>query len=105
MSDQKQNNLPTKRAVGVSYDAGDIAPIVMLKVAGNEANALLKKVPDGMQIVRDPALLNELYRVPMDAPIGRELFPVMALLLAHVLKIDRDRVAEKSNVVCKEVSV
>jgi len=46
---------------------------------------------------QDPAPLTEqLYRVPMDAPVGREpgrpmgqLFPVMAVLLAQVLYLDQ----------------
>jgi hypothetical protein len=33
--------------------------------------------------------VNALYRTPVDAPIGRELFPVMAALIAHVMKIDQ----------------
>jgi type III secretion system FlhB-like substrate exporter len=40
-------------------------------------------------IVRDPALAEPLYRVPTDAPIGRELFPVMAVLLAQILDLDQ----------------
>lgn len=80
-----------KRVVGVSYDAGDAAPVVMLKAAGAEADAIVREARgDGeVPIVRDPALVNQLYRVPIDNSIGRELFPVMAVLLAHVLRIDR----------------
>jgi type III secretion system FlhB-like substrate exporter len=40
-------------------------------------------------VVRDAALVDQLYRIPIDAPIGRELFPVMATLLAHVVHLDR----------------
>jgi hypothetical protein len=47
-------------------------------------------------MVRDAALAEQLYRVPIDAPIGREpgrptgqLFPVMAVLLAQVLDLDQ----------------
>lgn len=81
-----------KRVVGVSYDAEDPAPVVMLKAAGAEADAVLQQARsrEDVQIVRDPELVSQLYRVPMDTPIGRELFPVMAVLLAHVLRIDRD---------------
>ena len=35
----------------------------------------------------DPA--EQPYRVPSDAPIGRELFPVMAVLLGQVLDLDQ----------------
>jgi type III secretion system FlhB-like substrate exporter len=83
--------IPEKRVVGVSYDAGDPAPLVMLKAAGADAAELLSQASrrDDLPVVRDPALLNQLYRVPMDQPIGRELFPIMAVLLAHVLRLDR----------------
>jgi type III secretion system FlhB-like substrate exporter len=83
--------MPEKRIVGVSYEAGDAAPLVMLKAAGADAAELLSKASrrDDLPVVRDPALLNQLYRVPIDQPIGRELFPIMAVLLAHVLRLDR----------------
>jgi hypothetical protein len=43
---------------------------------------------------RDPTPLTEqLYRAPVEAPVGREpgnqLFPVMAVLLAQVLDLDQ----------------
>jgi len=80
-----------KRVVGVSYEAGDAAPLVMLKAAGPDADALLSQARqrEDLPVIRDPALLNQLYRVPIDRPIGRELFPIMAVLLAHVLRVDR----------------
>jgi hypothetical protein len=34
--------------------------------------------------------LEEIYCVPLERPIGRELFTVMASLLAHVLSVDRE---------------
>ena len=47
-------------------------------------------------IAHDAALAERLYRVPIEAPIGREpgrpmgqLFPVMAVLLAQVLDLDQ----------------
>jgi len=80
-----------KRVVGVSYDMGDDAPLVMLKASGSEADDVLRKArrQEATLIVRDPELVKQLYRVPIDQPIGRELFPVMAVLLAHVLGVDR----------------
>ncbi len=38
--------------------------------------------------VRDPEWVEQLYRLPVDASVGKELFPVMATLLAHVLFVD-----------------
>lgn len=44
-------------------------------------------------IVQDVALVNQLYRVPVDESIGRDLFVVMAGILAHLLRIDKERQA------------
>jgi len=44
-----------------------------------------------LPIVRDPELVAQLYRVPVDGAIGRDLFPIMAALLVHVLHIDGKR--------------
>jgi flagellar biosynthesis protein len=84
--------MSNKRVVGLSYDADESAPIVMLKAAGAEAASVIDAAArDDVAVVRDPALVDELYRVPMDNPISRELFPVVAMLLAHVLRIDKVR--------------
>jgi type III secretion system FlhB-like substrate exporter len=87
MSDDK-----LQRVVGVSYELGDLAPVVVLKSAGASAEAVLdaaKRLPDAPPIVRDAALVDQLYRIPIDGDVGRELFPVMATLLAHVVQLDR----------------
>jgi hypothetical protein len=36
----------------------------------------------------DPQVLEEFYSVPLEQPVGRELFAVMAALLAHVLQVN-----------------
>lgn len=36
----------------------------------------------------DAQVLEQIYSVPFERPVGRELFLVMASLLAHVLQID-----------------
>src|ERR1044072_4178080 len=80
----------TQRVVGVSYDLEDAAPTVILKGAGAEAHSILDRARrrTDVPVVKDPQLVNELYRLPLDAPIGRELFPVMAALLAHIIRLD-----------------
>jgi type III secretion system FlhB-like substrate exporter len=81
-----------KRVVGVSYEFGQMAPTIVLKSAGAGAEAVLGAVrhtSDAPPVVRDAALVDQLYRIPIDAPIGRELFPVMATLLAHLVQLDR----------------
>jgi type III secretion system FlhB-like substrate exporter len=87
----ERNDKP-QRVVGVSYEAGDLAPVVVLKSAGVGAQAVLdtaQRSGDAPPIVRDAALVDQLYRIPIDGDVGRELFPVMATLLAHVLQLDR----------------
>jgi type III secretion system FlhB-like substrate exporter len=81
-----------KRVVGVSYELGQMAPTIVLKSAGAGAEAVLdaaRRTSDSPAVVRDAALVDQLYRIPIDAPIGRELFPVMATLLAHLVQVDR----------------
>jgi type III secretion system FlhB-like substrate exporter len=81
-----------QRVVGVSYELGDLAPTVILKSAGAGAQAVLeaaRNAADPPRIVRDAALVDQLYRIPIDGDVGRELFPVMATLLAHVVQLDR----------------
>jgi len=88
------SDMTLKKVVGVSYDiAGTAVPVVILKGAGPEAQDVLERARQlgDVPIVKDPDLVRELYRVPLDSPIGRELFPVMATLLAHVIQIDRTR--------------
>jgi type III secretion system FlhB-like substrate exporter len=80
-----------KRVVGVSCDPAESAPIVVLKGAGAAADVVLDaaREHDGPPVIRNAALVDQLYRVPIDSAVGRELFPVMAALLAHVLLADR----------------
>jgi flagellar biosynthesis protein len=83
---------PTDRVVGMSFDpTTDAVPTVILKGAGVEAHEILARARQlgDVPIVKDPQLVRELYRLPLDAPIGRELFPVMAAVLAHVVRLDR----------------
>ena len=87
MSDEKP-----QRVVGVSYEPGVLTPTVVLKSAGAGAQAVLdaaRRTVDSPPVVRDAALVDQLYRIPIDGEVGRELFPVMATLLAHLIQIDR----------------
>jgi type III secretion system FlhB-like substrate exporter len=89
MADEQDELL---RVVGVSYELGDFAPTVVLKSAGAGAEAVLeaaRRGGEGPPVVRDAMLVQQLYRIPVDGEVGRELFPVMATLLAHVVQLDR----------------
>jgi type III secretion system FlhB-like substrate exporter len=81
----------TNRVVGLSCDLDEAAPTVILKGAGAEAQEILDRARQlaDVPIVKDPELVRELYRLPLDAPIGRELFPVMAAVLADIIRTDR----------------
>ena len=37
----------------------------------------------------DAQVLEQIYSVPLERPLGRELFTVMASLLAHVLHVNK----------------
>jgi flagellar biosynthesis protein len=80
-----------KRVVGLSCKPEEEdAPVVVVKGAGDAADAVLNTARrEDIPVIRDSALTDQLYRVPMDMPVGKELFPVMAVLLAHVLLVDR----------------
>ena len=81
-----------QRVVGVSYELGELAPTVVLKSAGAGAEAVLeaaRRSRESPPVIRDAALVDQLYRIPVDGEVGRELFPVMATLLAHVVQLDR----------------
>jgi type III secretion system FlhB-like substrate exporter len=88
------------RVVGVSYENGEFAPVVVLKGGGDVAHAVLedaRRLPDSPPVVRDAALVDQLYRIPVDGNVGRELFPVMATLLAHVIQLDRQLTARNGD--------
>jgi type III secretion system FlhB-like substrate exporter len=79
------------RIVGLRYEPEDGAPQVILKASGEAAEELLRarqRMARAPQVVRNPALLEQLYRLPVDGRIGPELYRVAAILLAHVLAVD-----------------
>jgi type III secretion system FlhB-like substrate exporter len=80
-----------KRVVGISCDPTEGGPVVVVKGAGEAADAILENArqQENLPVVRDAPLVNQLYRVPIDGAVGRDLFPVMAVLLAHLLCVDR----------------
>jgi len=82
---------PTK-VVGLEYTPGEGLPQIMLKGIGAVAEELLSRgIRAGKPVVRDPDLVERLFRMPMDSEIGPELFRVVAVVLAHVLALDNKR--------------
>ena len=81
------------RVVGLAYHAEEGPPRVILKASGPLAEQVLaaRDPLRGPQVVRNEALLQSLYRLPLDSSIGPELFHVVAAILAHVFAVDAAR--------------
>lgn len=89
MNDANEN-VPPKQVVGLKYDVGERLPQVILKGSGKIADEILRKrdLVTGPPVIKDAQLAQQLYRLPMDAEIGPELFHLVATLLAHVFAVD-----------------
>ena len=90
----------TRKIIGIGYDpAGDTLPTVVLKGAGRDAEVALEQARrrSEVAVVSDPELVEQLYRLPVDAPVGRDLFTAMAALLAHVMRLDHGRTAHEED--------
>ena len=79
-----------RRVVGLKYAPDDGLPQVILKGAGPLAEEILRRrnARIGPQVVKNEALLQSLYRLPLDSSIGPELFHVVAVILAHVFALE-----------------
>jgi type III secretion system FlhB-like substrate exporter len=84
-------NEQNKKVVGLAYEPGKGLPRVVVKGNGPMAEQILRERDpvDGPMLVKDPQLLQQLYRLPMDAEIGPELFQLVAALLAHVFAVEQ----------------
>ena len=77
------------RVVGLRYEPDEGLPEVILKGAGPLADELLRqRTRHGTAVVKDEALLDALYRLPLDSAIGPELFQAVAALLAHIFAVE-----------------
>jgi type III secretion system FlhB-like substrate exporter len=88
MSDEE--NAKPKQVVGLKYDVGEGLPQVILKGSGKIADEMLRTRPlvNGPTVIENAELAQQLYRLPIDAEIGPELFHLVATLLAHVFAIE-----------------
>jgi type III secretion system FlhB-like substrate exporter len=86
-----------KRVVGLKYEPGEGLPQVVVKGSGEMAESILRRRDpvNGPMVVKDAALLEQLYRLPMDAQIGPELFHLVAALLAHVFSVEQKMKEER----------
>lgn len=80
-----------QRIVGLAYDGrAEELPKVVVKGCGEAAERILRERDwlHGPEVVKDPQLLEQLYRLPVDGAIGPELFQLVAILLTHVFAIE-----------------
>jgi flagellar biosynthesis protein len=78
-----------RRVVGLRYEPDEGLPEVILKGAGPLAEELLRRrTRQGPAVVKNDALVDALYRLPLDSAIGPELFQAVAALLAHVFAVE-----------------
>jgi len=79
------------RVVGLKYEAAEGLPEVVLKASGALAEEVLRQrrhAAYAAPVVKNEALLEQLYRLPVEGKIGPELFKVVAILIAHVLAVE-----------------
>lgn len=78
------------RVVGLHYEPQEGLPQVVVKGSGEMAEEILRRRDWLRQqpVVRDPQLVEQLYKLPIDARIGPELFQLVAALLVHVFAIE-----------------
>jgi flagellar biosynthesis protein len=80
------------KVVGLAYEPGEGLPQVMLKGVGPVAEELIaRRRSAGAPVVRNSELVERLFRLPMDSEIGPELFRIVAVVLAHVFALNRNR--------------
>lgn len=85
MADKKPNMV-----IGLKYEFGNGLPRVLLKGAGKTADSVLEYNRRVVQlpVFKDEKLIDELYKLPVDAEIGEELFHLVASILVHVFSIE-----------------
>jgi flagellar biosynthesis protein len=86
-----------RKVVGLAYEPEPGAlPQVVVKGCGEMAERILHERDwlTGPALVKDAALVDQLYRLPMDGAIGPDLFQLVAQLLSHVFALDA-RLREK----------
>lgn len=80
--------MPTKKAVALRYERQlDAAPRVVAKGTGEVAKAILSHAENsGVNIYKEPQLVDSLMHLELDSVIPQELYAVVAEVLAYVYK-------------------
>jgi flagellar biosynthesis protein len=88
-----------KRVVGLKYRPQEGPPKVILKGVGKSAQEVVDRARQLAEhkIVKDQKLLDQLFRLPVDAPIDAALFQVVAALLVHLYTMDEALIAQREN--------
>ena len=74
-----------QKVVGLQYEVGEGVPKVVLKGSGRLADEVIERRKlSSLPIVQDEKLAKELYKLPVDAEIGEDLFELVAALLVHI---------------------
>lgn len=79
-----------QRAVGLQYTPELGLPTVIAKGVGPVAEEMLSSTLqiNGPRLVRDPELLEQLYRLPVDSVIDPKLFQIIATVLTYVFAVN-----------------
>jgi type III secretion system FlhB-like substrate exporter len=89
---QRSGSETVRRVVGLGYDPEHGVPRVLLKAAGRSAEDIIWRGQRGAgtPLVKDPAALEALFRLPVDADIPPDLFELVAIILVHVSAVDAE---------------
>jgi type III secretion system FlhB-like substrate exporter len=86
-----------RKVIGLKYEPGGGLPEVILKGYGPVADEIIRRrgLSGKPLLVQHRELAEKLYRLPIDARIGTELFQLVAIILAHVFAVNGE--ARKEN--------
>jgi flagellar biosynthesis protein len=81
----------TKKVVGIQYKQGEGLPKVILKGSGAIAEEIINKRNslNSHKVYQDKELVKKLYRLPVDAEITKDLYEIVAIVLAHVFSVNQ----------------
>lgn len=84
------DNKELNKVIGLKYEFGKGLPQVLLKGAGKTADSIIdyNKLSVNLPVLKNEKLVNELYKLPIDAEIGEDLFHLVASILVHVFAIE-----------------
>ena len=79
-----------KKVIGIQYKPGEGLPRVIVKGSGKIAEEILKQnsASYGPKVIKDKALVDKLYRLPVDAEISSDTFYMVAMILSHIFSLE-----------------